>query len=310
MTHWLVANPGAGDGQRGRKFWLEKLEDAGITSPKCCDFGEQGWKSHVQPDDVVMVAGGDGSVNAGARLCLERNATLAVLPSGTANDFARNLALPEDPAALCELVQRGVTQRVDVAEFGDGLFLNVAHVGLGTLPAREAQGSAKKLFGGFSYGVELLRKVSAKRGFHAEIKCDKSFVRGRWLSIAVSSGAFFGGGNEIPEATANDGLLDVIAVKPRPLMQLLLTFFMVQFSGKSPKRTSTVVHLKCERCDILTSKPKTITVDGDEAGKTPLHVVCRKHCLRVIGLSVVNTGERGNTEPGNRQPENKPPELR
>ncbi|SOB78258.1 lipid kinase, YegS/Rv2252/BmrU family [Marinobacter sp. LV10R510-11A] len=298
MTYWLVANPEAGDGQRGREFWLEQLKNAGITAPECCDFREQGWQAQVKLDDIVMVAGGDGSVNTGASLCLERNATLAVLPSGTANDFARNLALPDEPAAVCELVQQGVTQLVDVAEFGGGIFLNVAHVGLGTLPARESKGSAKKLLGRFSYGVELLRKVNAKRGFHAEIQCDQAFVRGHWLSIAVSSGAFFGGGNEIPQATADDGLLDVIAVKPRPLLQLLLTFFLVQFSGKSPKRTSTVVHLKGKRCDILTSREKTVTVDGDEAGKTPLHVVCRKHCLRVIGSTVVSTGEAEKSRPG------------
>lgn len=298
MTYWLVANPEAGDGQRGREFWLEQLKNAGITGPECCDLAEQSWQAQVKADDIVMVAGGDGSVNAGASLCLERNATLAVLPSGTANDFARNLALPAEPAAVCELVQQGVTQLVDVAEFGGGIFLNVAHIGLGTLPARESKGSAKKLLGRFSYGVELLRKVNAKRGFHAEIECDQAFVRGRWLSIAVSSGAFFGGGNEIPQATADDGLLDVIAVKPRPLLQLLLTFFLVQFSGKSPKRTSTVVHLKGKRCDILTSSEKTVTVDGDEAGKTPLHVVCRKHCLRVIGPTVVSTGEAENGRMG------------
>ncbi|MDO6442706.1 diacylglycerol kinase family protein [Marinobacter sp. 2_MG-2023] len=290
MTYWLVANPEAGDGQRGRAFWLERLENAGITGPECCDFSEQTWAERVQPDDVVMVAGGDGSVNAGARLCLERNATLAVLPSGTANDFARNLALPQEPEAVCELVQQGITQTVDVAEFGDGLFLNVAHIGLGTIPARESQGSAKKLLGRFSYGIELLRSARVKRGFHAEIKCDQAFVSGRWLSIAVASGAFFGGGNEVPQATADDGLLDVIAVKPRPLIQLILTFLMVRFSGRSPDRTSTVVHLKGKHCDVLTSRPQTVTVDGDEAGKTPLHVTCRKHCLRVIGASVVGTG--------------------
>lgn len=290
MSYWLVANPEAGDGQRGREFWLQKLADAGITAPGCYDLQDQGWVATVKPDDIVMVAGGDGSVNAGARICLERNAILAVLPSGTANDFARNLALPENPATLCELIYKGATQRVDVAEFGEGVFLNVAHIGLGALPAQGSQGATKKLFGRFSYGMELLKQVNAKRGFRAEIRCDKAFVSGRWLSIAVSSGAFFGGGNEIPQATANDGQLDIIAVKPRPLFQLLLTFFLVRFSGKSPSRTSTVVHMKGQHCRVATSKPKTVTVDGDEAGKTPLDVMCRKHCLRVIGTKVVRAG--------------------
>ncbi|WP_144823548.1 diacylglycerol/lipid kinase family protein [Marinobacter piscensis] len=298
MAYWLVANPYAGNGQKNGEQWLKYLAEAGITEPERCDLLDQSWKHRVAPGDIVMVAGGDGSVNTGAGICLERNATLAVLPSGTANDFARNLALPEDPSALCELIRDNVAQDVDVAEFGEGMFLNVAHIGLGALPAKESSGAAKKLLGRFSYGVQALRRVNARRGFRAKIRCDQAFVSGRWLSVAVSNGAFFGGGNEIPQATANDGLLHVIAVKPRPLLQLLFTFFLVQLTGNSPKRTSTLVHLKGERCDILTSRPKTVAVDGDEAGKTPLHVVCRRHSLRVIGTSVVRTGDAATSQPG------------
>lgn len=287
MTYWLVANPKAGDGQRGREFWLEQLAAAGIHDPQCQDFDQQDWAGQVQPDDVVMVAGGDGSVNMGARLCLARKAVLAVLPSGTANDFARNLGLPEQPEALCELIHEGPVQTVDVAEFEQRLFLNVAHIGLGTAPVCEADDTSKKWFGRFSYGLGLLRKLSEKRGFHAEIRCDKGRVSGRWLSIAIANGAFFGGGNEIPEACATDGQLEVVAVRPRPLFQLLLTALLLRVTRKSPRRTSTVVHLKGSRCSVITRKPKTVTADGDVATRTPLEVVCRQQVLRVIGRQVV-----------------------
>ncbi|MGM0766775.1 MAG: diacylglycerol/lipid kinase family protein [Pseudomonadota bacterium] len=287
MTYWLVANPKAGDGQRGRDFWLERLAAAGIHDPVCHDFDHDDWTRRVQQGDVVMVAGGDGSVNLGARLCLERQATLAVLPSGTANDFARNLDLPEEPEALCRLISEGSVQTVDVAEFGQQLLLNVAHIGLGTAPVCEADDSSKKVFGRFSYGLGLIRRLSEKRGFHAHIRCDKGVVSGRWLSIAIANGAFFGGGNEIPEACANDGQLELVAVRPRPLLQLLLTALMLRFTRTSPRRTSTVVHLKGSRCNVITHKPKTVTADGDVATKTPLEVVCRPQSLRVIGRSVV-----------------------
>jgi len=287
MTYWLVANSNAGNGQRGRDFWLAQLANAGIREPTCCDFERDDWTRQLRPGDVVMVAGGDGSVNVGARLCLRYDATLAVLPSGTANDFARNLGLPEAPGDLCALIRKGASQRVDVAEFNDQLFLNVAHIGLGTIPVCQTDDSRKKLLGRFSYGVELLRKLGEKRGFHAEIRCDQGFVRGRWLSIAIANGAFFGGGNEIPEAAVNSGRLDVIAVKPRPLLQLLLTFFMLRLNRRSPQRTSTVVHLKGQDCRVDTRRPKTVTADGDVAGKTPLNVVCRAHSLSVIGASVL-----------------------
>lgn len=290
MTHWLVANPKAGTGERGREFWLEQLAAAGVSAPECCEFDDQRWTDRVQPGDTVLVAGGDGSVNRGARLCRRKQAVLAVLPSGTANDFARNLGLPEAPDQICALIAQGITQRVDVAEFGDQLFLNVAHIGLGTLPVRESESTEKKLFGRFSYGIGLLRRINANRGFKAEIRCDKGFVKGRWLSIAVASGAFFGGGNEIPQAAANDGQLDVIAVKPRPLFQLLLTFLMVRLNRRSPRRTSTLIHLKGSHCTVRTGKPKTVTADGDVVGQTPLDVTCRPGVLQVIGAQVVATG--------------------
>lgn len=289
MTYWLVCNAKSGDGGRDREFWLAHLAQAGIAHPRCCDFEERDWQHELRPDDTLIVAGGDGSVNLGARVCREKQATLAILPSGTANDFARNLALPAEPEALCELIARGSTQQVDVAEHGDGIFLNVAHIGLGTLPSRESRTTEKRFFGRFSYGAQLLRRINARRGFRAIIECDKGLVQGRWLSIAVASGAFFGGGNEIPEASANDGQLDVIAVRPRPLLQLLLTFLTVRLYRQSPRRTSTLVHLKGTHCRVQTRKPKTVTADGDVVSKTPLRVSLHKGALRVVAPAIVST---------------------
>jgi YegS/Rv2252/BmrU family lipid kinase len=289
LTYWLVSNPHAGDNEWGREFWLSHLAEAGIRSPRCCSFEDSDWVEELGKSDVLMVAGGDGSLNRGAQLCLETGATLAILPSGTANDFARNLALPDSPEALCQLIAEGTAQRVDVADFGTGIYLNVAHIGVGTLPAREARKTEKRLFGRFSYGMNLLRRLNARRGFRARIRCDQGVVTGRWLSVAVANGAFFGGGSEIPETSADDGCLSVVAVKPRPLIQLLVTFVLVQVVRQSPRRTSTLVHLKGRHCVIETGKPKTVTADGEVIGKTPLEVTSRPASLRVIGREVVTT---------------------
>lgn len=294
MAYWLICNSRAGNGERGRDFWLEHLASSGIRDLHCHDFEEADWTDNLGARDTVIVAGGDGSVNRAAAVCRATGATLAILPSGTANDFARNLGLPDQPQALCELIASGITQTVDVADYGDGIFLNVAHIGMGTLPARESRGAEKKILGRFSYGVELLRRLNAKRGFRATIRCDRGVVKGRWLSIAVASGAFFGGGNEIPEASASDGQLDIIAIRPRPILQLLFTFLMVRLNRQAPQRTSTLVHIKSQRCLVHTGKPKTVTADGDVVSRTPLNVVCKQSSLRVIGSKVVSTA--ANTE--------------
>jgi len=289
LTYWLVSNPNAGAKGCGLEFWLSHLAEAGIREPRCCSFQDTDWQEELDAGDVLMIAGGDGSVNLGAHLCLQTGATLAILPSGTANDFARNLDLPESPASLCRLIAEGIAQRVDVADFGQSIYLNVAHVGVGTLPAREARKSDKRLLGRFSYGMNFLRRVNARRGFRARIRCDQGVVTGRWLSVAVANGAFFGGGSEIPETSADDGCLSVVAVRPRPLIQLLVTFVLVQVVRQSPRRTSTLVHLKGRHCVIETGKPKTVTADGEVVGKTPLEVTSRPASLRVIGREVVTT---------------------
>ncbi|MEC7729504.1 MAG: diacylglycerol kinase family protein, partial [Pseudomonadota bacterium] len=110
MAYWLICNSGAGDGERGRDFWLEHLATAGIHDPLCRDFEESDWSTRLDDRDTLIVAGGDGSVSRAAAVCLEKGATLAVLPSGTANDFARNLGLPHQPGALCKLIASGRTQ--------------------------------------------------------------------------------------------------------------------------------------------------------------------------------------------------------
>lgn len=291
MVYWLMANPKAGaSGSRGADFWRGYLEAAGISDIRDCSLADTAWTADVGPRDFILAAGGDGSVNAAAGFCLESGATLAVLPSGTANDFARNLGLPEDPQQVCNLVSAGRTRMVDVAVAPQGVFLNVAHIGLGTLAVRESSGERKRFLGRFSYGVTLLRRLTRYRGFHGIVETDKGKVAGRWLTIAVSSGAFFGGGNEIPQASAGDGQLDVIAVRPRSPFQLLLTFLTVRLSRSSPVRTSTIVHLKSPEVRIITRSPKTITMDGDIVGKTPLAARCRPACLKVICDELVTTG--------------------
>ena len=146
MAYWLVDSPGSGDGCRDADFWLPHLREQGIENVTECRLDEaEQWLRLVTGNDVLLAAGGDGTVNGVAGLCLRTGATLAVLPSGTANDFARNLGIPSEPAEVARLVADGSTEMIDVAEFDDRIYLNVAHIGLGTLPSRQASSPTKKL---------------------------------------------------------------------------------------------------------------------------------------------------------------------
>ncbi|MFE8071782.1 YegS/Rv2252/BmrU family lipid kinase [Marinobacteraceae bacterium S3BR75-40.1] len=289
MTIWLIANPKAGAGQRGAGFWKESLARAGISDFRVCDFDHDDWLDQVVPGDNLLVAGGDGSVNRAARLCLEKQAILGVLPSGTANDFARNLGIPLDPDKACQLVARGPVTQVDVAFANDNLFLNVCHVGMGTWPVREASSATKQTFGALSYLMTLLRRFKSHRGFHAEIECDSGSMGGRWISIAIATGAFYGGGNPVPEASINDGQLDIVAVRPRSALRLLGAFLLFRFPRHAPRRPSAVVQIKSRHCAVKTRHQKTVTGDGEIMTRTPLEVRCHPDRLSVIAERIVET---------------------
>ncbi|NWN81823.1 MAG: diacylglycerol kinase family lipid kinase [Halomonas sp.] len=285
MRHWLIANTKAGGGDRGADFWAPRLERAGITPLRVRDLAGADWDKDLEAGDIVLVAGGDGSVNRAARACLERGAILGILPSGTANDFARNLNLPEAPDALCRVMARARVERVDVGWLDDQLFLNVVHIGLGTLPTTQASTRLKRWLGRFSYAAMLpqLRRLGLMRGFTASIETDNQRSEERWLSLAIASGSFFGGGTRVPGASPRNGKLTLVAVRPRPWWQLLRTFLVTRLSGKTPADDDSVLQVNTAACRIQMTSRRRVTADGDLLGKvSELQARIDKDALRVI----------------------------
>ncbi|SFR53289.1 lipid kinase, YegS/Rv2252/BmrU family [Marinobacter daqiaonensis] len=291
MTDWLLRNPDAGDGDRQGDFWLDRLEAAGLDDIRACDLDDRSWLDSVTSDDRILVAGGDGSVNQAAKFCMETGATLAVLPSGTANDFFRNLGLPDDPDELCRVVAQGPTRKLDVADFGDGIFLNVAHIGLGALASQEERGGYKQRFGRFGYGLSLLSALFSKQGFRATIRSGEREISGRWLSIAVANGAFYGGGNPVPGARLDNGQLVIVGVRPASVLRLLRAFLSTKMMRRSPRADGTVVDWLSSWCEVTTPAEKPVTVDGDEAGVTPFHARCCPGRLEVV-CGEISSAER------------------
>ncbi|GHE20197.1 diacylglycerol/lipid kinase family protein [Halomonas urumqiensis] len=289
MRKWLIVNDKAGDGRRGMAFWLAHLERAGVHDLNEVGLGDDHWEDHLRAGDLVLVAGGDGSVNRIAGVCIEHHAILGVLPSGTANDFSRNLGLPTDPAAICRVVATGRTARADVGWVNDRLFLNVVHVGLGALPATDASASQKKALGRFSYLTVLAQKAGLQRGFHASIGHDGECIEGQWLSIAIASGAFFGGGQRFPEVTLDDGRLDIVAVRPRPWPTLLLSYLCSRLTGRQPRKGDAVVHVATTRAELRLRHARALTADGEDMGRMDsVSVWTRPAALEVISPGLVS----------------------
>jgi diacylglycerol kinase (ATP) len=205
----LLANPASG-GADG--FDAEAaLRERGATV-HAFSIQEHDVAAEVEADRVA-VAGGDGSIGCAAETAARIGASLAVIPIGTANDFARALELPSDPDDACHLAVEGrVTRKLDLGRMDGRPFVNVASIGLAPVAAREA-GGLKKALGPVAYAVGALRAGMGADPVDATVMCDgdELFSGPAWQITVACSGAF--GAGAAVDADPGDGRLDAVAIE-------------------------------------------------------------------------------------------------
>jgi diacylglycerol kinase (ATP) len=167
----------------------------------------------LQPDRVA-VAGGDGTIGPVAELAGRLGVPLAVIPAGTANDFARAHGLPTDRRRAAELAVTGTaTEPLELGRLASGRpFVNVASAGLASVAARRAK-PLKPRLGPLAYAVGAARAAVSTGPLHVTVRADGEQIHAgdAWQTIVAVSGAF-GGGSGVGEADPGDGVLDVVVL--------------------------------------------------------------------------------------------------
>jgi diacylglycerol kinase (ATP) len=201
-----------------------------------------------------VVAGGDGSIGCVAELAARAGVPLAVIPVGTANDFARALEIPLDPEEASAVAATGLeTRRVDLAWIaGPGIgrrpFLNAASVGLSPMAAHKARG-LKGALGPLAYTLGALRAGLTARPIRGRLVCDgdEAFAGEAWQVTVASTGAF-GGGAEI-DADPHDGRLDAVVIEAGSRPSLVLRAYGMRAGSVASQRgvqsfTATAIELE------------------------------------------------------------------
>ena len=209
----LVGNARSGSEDRVEAV-CSRLRDAGVEL-EVVEVAEAEKLARTDADRVVVV-GGDGSVGCAAALARRSGVPLAVVPTGTANDFARWLDVPLDieEAARLAADPEARTRSVELARAGgERPFVNAATAGLSVLAARRAR-PLKPRLGRFAYAVGALRAAVAGRPLQVTVRCDghTCFAGDAWQVVVAATGAF-GGGSATGGVDPHDHELDVAVVE-------------------------------------------------------------------------------------------------
>lgn len=254
----LLANPESGSGEADRVERLLRDRGAAVTR---FGLGEAIGAAVGSDPQRVVVAGGDGSVGCAAEAAARARVPLAVVPVGTANDFARAMGIPLDPAEAAELAVRGRrTERLDLGAFDGRPFVNAASAGLSPVAARKARG-LKRILGPLAYAVGALRAGLTAEPVRCRVRCDGAEVfGGRAWQVTVACTGAFGGGAGV-EADPRDGVLDVVVIEATSRPRLAIHAYGVR-AGRI-ERHAGVVTGAGRQVEVDTGRRTDFNVDGE-----------------------------------------------
>ena len=268
----LIVNTAARQGQRALDGVKAACAEAGVAlrQVECGQRGELAdlVRAHADAVDMVIIGGGDGTLNAAAPALVDTGLPLAILPLGTANDLARTLGIPLDITQAARLAVTGRVRRIDLGEVNGVPYFNVASIGLSVELARELTREMKRRWGTLGYAMAAFRVMRRMAPFTAEIRVNGEVHRVKTVQIGVGNGRHYGGGMTVQETAAvDDGRLDIYSIDVRGWWEwpLLYPYFRQGRHG-----TWRNVHTwDCQEAEIRTRRPRPINTDGDITTRTP-----------------------------------------
>jgi YegS/Rv2252/BmrU family lipid kinase len=283
----LIVNPHAGGGRAGRalegvhaalvrhglEHHVERTRSIEHARELALEAGEAG--------ELAVAFGGDGLVGAVAGALKHSGGELGVLPGGRGNDLARVLGIPLEPLAACEVLVSGVVRELDLGAVGLRTFMGIASCGFDSEANRVAN-ETRLVRGNLVYAYGALRALFAWKPASFEIRLDGGEIRAfTGYTVAAANSKAYGGGMMLaPEASLQDGLLDVVLVADIPKLRFLRLLPAV-FKGEHVLQPNVEV-LRGREIEIRASRPFTMYADGDPIAQLPVTVRALPAAVRVM----------------------------
>ncbi|RDI74693.1 YegS/Rv2252/BmrU-type lipid kinase [Gaiella occulta] len=294
----FLVNPASANGGTGRR-WPQiahaaaaaGLEGDALFSERPGHLGELARSAALAGADLLVVVGGDGSVNevANGLVGLAHAPELAVVPRGTGWDFVRTFGIPRDVEQAVAVALHGAVRTIDLGRVSyrawdghdaEAVFANVASAGMSGAVAQRANDATKALGGKASYLWATFAVFAGWSAVETRVSVDGATRAGRMFDVVVANGKYFGGGMKMcPEAEPDDGLLDVVAIGDVTKRDLVLTMPKIYRGTHLPHPKAEA--LRGRVVTVETDEPVPVELDGEQPGTTPARFEALLGALRL-----------------------------
>lgn len=240
--------------------------------------------------DMVVAAGGDGTVSAVAAAIGERNVVLGVLPLGTSNSFAAALGIPNDVAGAIDVIATAEPRAIDLAYVttSEGRRQMILHcmIGFHADAIGNTTSESKRRWGVLAYAGSAMRELVNLQSFAVELDTGEHVVKCSANAVAAANLApiktvLAHGPSHI---LGDDGLIDITIIAAASVLEALATgvhLYRQARSGEAATR-GNVGSFSTGQVTITTDPPQSVLLDGEPYGTTPVRIENVPRALRVL----------------------------
>lgn len=234
-----------------------------------------------QQIEVVIAAGGDGTINEIIQELAGSETALGVLPVGTVNVWARETNIPLDDVGACKVLVDGKLRRIDLGKVNGRYFLLMAGIGFDAEVAHAVEKKPIKRLGVLGYLLIGTWLGLGYESFRTYLTMNGRLIKKDALQIVIGNTQLYGGSIKYTwQAQCDDGQLDVCLVRKRNMLGRVIVF--IDFLLYREQRHQWVTYAKSDVIEVRTRHPVAIQVDGDPSGFTPAKFTVAPQALKVI----------------------------
>lgn len=278
----LIYNPHSGDGlfKNNIDQLVSVLQEADIEVHlfRVAAYGdiEKCFKTMDIDYDIIIGSGGDGTINTIVTCMINNNvnAPLAIIPSGTANDFASFLEIPKSPSEVGKLIVNGHSAPVDIGKINDRYFINVVACGVFANISNDVDQELKNSIGKLAYYIKAVERIQKRRPVRLKITIDdKDEYEDDFMLVTVMNSSGAGGFSKVsPVSSVTDGKMDVVAFKATSDLQMAKAFMGVLSGDHIYNKHVLYVQGNNIKIDQLDDSDFNVDIDGEVGPLLPVDI--------------------------------------